>query len=233
MDAFGHAVDIELPQTLHGEEQLRLERSLPAQGSIELSGRITGISDKGKAAVVGIETTGHDSNGVLFSVYVSLYIMGAGGFGGDHGDLRPREDKPEGPVDHVIEQHVPTSQAALYRLSGDRNPMHIDPDFAGKAGFDGPFLHGLCTYGFVGRAIGNLLAGGDDSELERFNCRFADQVWPGDRLLTQVWVNADGHFKFETKSDRGVVVLSHGGGSLRSRSEVVSAASAGRGTTRD
>jgi acyl dehydratase len=214
MDRLGAAVAIDLGRTLHGEEHLEVYRPLPGQGSVEISGRIVGLADKGKAAVLAIETTGHDENGILFSVLATLFLIGAGGFGGTHGVLPKAVPTPDRPADHAVEQGIPAAQAALYRLSGDRNPMHIDPEFARKAGFAGAFLHGLCTFGFAARAAVEAVAGSQLGELGAFRCRFADQVWPGDTLRTEVWV--DGHdrnaFCFRTTSSRGAVVLSHGSG---------------------
>ncbi len=208
MDTLGKFVEVDLRRMLHGEESLTLYRPLPAQGSFVVRGRISELWDKGKAAVMGVETTVADDDGPLCRVHATLFMMGAGGFGGERGPSSASEPMPERAPDHVVRQSVPAAQAALYRLSGDRNPMHIDPEFATKAGFEGPFLHGLCTYGYVGRAALQTLCAGDPDSFRSFSCRFADRVWPGDTLVTSIWDVGDGEAALETSTDRGNVVLS-------------------------
>jgi acyl dehydratase len=115
---------------------------------------------------------------------------------------------PERKPDHVVEDVTRPEQGAVYRLSGDRNPIHIDPDFAKMAGFEKPFVHGLCTYGFVGRAILKALCGGDPARFLHFEARFADQVYFGDTIITKMWKTGDGEAIVQAETQKGNVVLS-------------------------
>jgi acyl dehydratase len=202
-------VEINLAMLLHGEQSITLHREIPAEGKVKVTGRISEVWDKGKAAVIGSEGIVEDEKGLLFTTKATLFIRGAGGFGGERGPStaglnQPPERKP----DQVVEDVTRPEQAAIYRLSGDRNPIHIDPDFAKMAGFEKPFLHGLCTYGFVGRAILKALCGGDPSRLRSFEARFADQVFMGDTIVTKFWKTGHGEAIVQAETQKGNVVLS-------------------------
>ena len=145
----------------------------------------------------------------LFTTRATLFVRGAGGFGGERGpSTAGRNAPPDSAPDHVVEDVTRTEQAAIYRLSGDRNPLHIDPSFAKMAGYEEPFIHGLCTYGFVGRAIVHALCGGDPSRFLSFEARFADQVYPGDAVITKMWLVDEGQAIVQAETQRGNVVLS-------------------------
>ena len=132
--------------------------------------------------------------------------MGTGGFGGDPGPGTEALDPPTGvKPDFSLSYKVAENQAVLYRLSGDLNPLHLDPAAAKRGGFDRPILHGLCTYGFATRAIVNGLLNGDVTRLKAFKARFSDVVYPGDTLTTQGW-KADGGYIIEVRTERGVVI---------------------------
>jgi acyl dehydratase len=137
-----------------------------------------------------------------------VFIGGAGGFGGERGpaeDDEPLTSKP----DHTVTYATRADQALLYRLSGDRNPLHSDPTYAQRAGFERPILHGLCTYGFAGRAVLHAAAGGDPDRVRSVSTRFAKPVYPGDALHVDLWNAADG-VRFRVRTDADVVVLDRG-----------------------
>lgn len=202
-------VRLDLARLLHGEQGITLHRPLPPAATVTSTSRIVEVWDKGKAGVIAMEGTCSDDDGPLFSTYSSLFVVGGGGFGGERGPSSSKASEPPArEPDHVVEDQTRPEQAALYRLSGDRNPMHIDPEFARKAGFPGPFLHGLCTYGFAGRAVLERLCDGDPDRFTGFRVRFADQVWTGDTIVTKIWDLGDGRAQVQAETQRGNVVLS-------------------------
>jgi acyl dehydratase len=202
-------VKVNLAMVLHGEQTITLHRAIPAEAKGTTSAKIVEVLDKGKGAVLGVEGTVSDDNGPIFTNKSTLFIRGAGGFGGDRGpSTKGVNQPPEREPDHVVEDVTIEQQAAFYRLCGDRNPIHIDPQFAQMGGFDKPFLHGLCTYGFGGRAILHSLCGSDPEKFKSFYGRFSDQVWMGDTLITKIWVEGDGEALVQMETQKGNVVLS-------------------------
>ncbi len=202
-------VDINLAMLLHGEQSITLHREIPSGAKVRVTGRVSEVWDKGKAAVIGSEGIVEDDDGPLFTTKATLFIRGAGGFGGERGPSTAGVNvAPERAPDHVVEEATRPEQGAIYRLSGDRNPIHIDPDFAKMAGFDKPFMHGLCTYGIVGRAILGTLCGGDPARFKSFEARFADQVYFGDTIVTKMWKTGDGEAIVQAETQKGNVVLS-------------------------
>ena len=205
--AFPYVGDIDWPLFLHGEQRIRLHRPLPAQGKVVQVGEVKNIYDKGKAAVYDIRITGSTEEGELLyeAGYVNFYL-GAGGFGGDPGPKAERLDPPEGTApDFSVTESVPKEQAALYRLNGDLNPLHIDPLSAQRAGFDRPILHGLCTYGYAVRGVINGGLGGNTDRLKGFEARFSSPVYPGDILTTEGW-KADGGYIVRVSTHTGPVI---------------------------
>jgi acyl dehydratase len=209
MGVMGQLEGINPVMILHGEQSITLHRELPPQATLTLQGEITALWDKGAAAVVEIETTASDDGGPLFTAKAGIFARGSGGFGGERGpSAKEKNNPPEKEPDHVVSDETRIEQAAIYRLSGDRNPLHIDPEFAKMGGFDTPILHGLCTYGFVGRAVLKALCGNDPAKLKHFEARFADVVYPGDTITTKMWVDGkDAMVQAETQ--RGNVVLAN------------------------
>jgi acyl dehydratase len=194
---------------LHGTEAITQHRELPPEAKVTLQGEITEIWDKGQAAVIGIQTLATDDKGPLFTAKASIFARGSGGFGGDRGpSAKGFNEPPEREPDHVISDETRPEQAAVYRLSGDRNPLHIDPEFAKVGGFDTPILHGLCTYGFVGRAILKALCGNDPANFKSFEARFADVVYPGDTITTKLWVDGKEAI-VQAETQNGNVVLAN------------------------
>jgi acyl dehydratase len=210
-------VDINLAMLLHGEQAITLHREIPPEGKVRITGRISEVWDKGKAAVIGSEGIVEDDQGPLFTTKATLFIRGAGGFGGERGPSTTGVNEPPArPPDHVVEEVTRPEQGAIYRLSGDRNPIHIDPEFAKMAGFEKPFMHGLCTYGIVGRAILRTLCGGDPARFTSFAARFADQVYFGDTIITKLWRMDDGVAIVQAVTQNGNVVLSQARATYRS-----------------
>lgn len=178
--------EIDRTKSVHAEQALVAHAPLPPQGRGVLVTRIGGIFDKGSGALVQMVTTLSEEGGRLLAEYTtSAFIRGEGGFGGDRGP-KSAWAAPERAPDAVVEQQTRIDQALLYRLSGDRNPLHSDPSYATRGGFERPILHGLCTYGFVGRALLRQLDG-DPERLKSMKVRFASPVLPGDRLTTSIW----------------------------------------------
>ncbi len=204
-------VQINLAMLLHGEQKITIHRPLPAKFSGKGQARISEVWDKGKAAVIGVEGTVSDDDGPLYTTHATLFIRGAGGFGGERG---PSSEEtaikvPEREPDHVVKDTTREEQAAIYRLTGDRNPIHIDPQFAQFGGFKEPFLHGLCTYGYAGRAILQTLCGGDPARFVSFAARFSDQVYPGDDVITKIWDEGNGKAVVLVETQKGNVVLNN------------------------
>jgi len=203
------AVKLKLYRLLHGEQSFELQRPLPAKTEITLDSHISEIWDKGKSAVIGITAEARDADGPLFTSHSTLFYRGGGGFGGEPGPSTADKNRPpEREPDEQVEYLTQPEQGALYRLSGDRVPLHIDPEFALKAGYDKPFMHGLCTYGFVGRAALHALCGGDANKFKSMSGRFAERVQFCDRIITKMWRVAPGEAIIQAETQDGTVVLS-------------------------
>lgn len=186
-------IDIELSKVLHASEAVSVPGPIPTSGTAKSVQRFTEIWDKGKAAVIVSESTVTDESGkVLWTTKRSIFARGEGGFGGERGPATSAELPDRAPD---IEISLPTlpQQALLYRLCGDRNPLHSDPAFAAAAGFERPILHGLCTYGIGCKAIVDNLLDGDVSQVASYGARFAGVVIPGETLQANIW-KEDGKF---------------------------------------
>lgn len=208
MGVMGQIEGINPVMILHGSESIELHRELPPDAKVTLQGELAEIWDKGSAAVIGVQTTATDDKGPLFTAKASIFARGSGGFGGERGpSTKGVNAPPERAPDHVVSDETRIEQAAIYRLSGDRNPLHIDPDFGKAAGFETPILHGLCTYGFVGRAILNTLCGRDPARFTSFDARFTDVVYPGDTIITKMWVDGNEAI-VQAETQKGNVVVS-------------------------
>ena len=180
-------IDIELSRVLHASEAVRVTAPLPPSGSGRASTRITDVWDKGKAAVIVSETTVSDPAGsVLWRTRRSIFARGEGGFGGERGPSTAASTPGRAP-DVEIDIPVLPQQALLYRMCGDRNPLHSDPGFAAAAGFPRPILHGLCTYGMVCKALVDNLLDGDAGRVGGYGARFAGVVFPGETIRASAW----------------------------------------------
>ncbi len=188
---------------VHGQQSVTLHRPIPVEGMVTITSEITGVYDKGKAAVVVSETRGVIEGEKLYTNTSSAFIRGEGGWGGDRGPSGPKHVPPDRDPDHVVTYETSRDQAFVYRLSGDRNPLHTDPSFAALGGFDTPILHGLCTYGFTGRALLHSLCQSDPARFGHIEGRFASPVFPGESLTVQMWTAGDGEAVFTTRAGSG------------------------------
>lgn len=172
---------------LHGEQDLEIRKAIPVDGEVETTGKVAGVYDKGKAALVVLETDTQDDHGqTLFVNRFSLFLRGEGGFGGPSGP-KPPVERPQREPDRVVETLTLPQQALIYRLSGDKNPLHCDPEFAAMGGFPKPILHGLCSYGIACKVVVDHELDGDVSRVARYSARFRGVVYPGETLVTSIW----------------------------------------------
>lgn len=198
---------------VHGEQKVELHKPLPASGTFTAEGRTIGAYDKGpgKGAVIINETVWTDEKGEKVATLTgSTFARGDGGFGG------PSEGAPE---PHVVPTRAPDlsvdietreDQALLYRLNGDRNPLHSDPEVAKRAGFDRPILHGLCTYGITCRAVLQAITGFDPDQIYSHQARFSAPVFPGDTITVDLWKDGK-EISFEARvKARGATVIKNG-----------------------
>jgi acyl dehydratase len=186
-------IDIELSKVLHASEQVSAPAPLPPSGSAKAVTRFTDIWDKGKAAVIWSETTATAPDGtVLWTQRRSIFARGEGGFGGERGPSTSFAE-PDREPDLVLDIPILPQQALLYRLCGDRNPLHSDPEFAAAAGFHQPILHGLCTYGMTCKAMTDAFLDSDAAAVGSYGARFAGVAFPGETLRANFW-KEDGRF---------------------------------------
>jgi acyl dehydratase len=175
---------------MHGGQSIRLHRLIPPEGKLLTTATVKGVYDLKKMGQVVIESnTKLESGEPVFDTTWSLIFRGGGGFDGPPPPRQETPDVPKDrPADFRVEQVTAPEQALIYRLSGDLNPLHSDPEFAAMVGFpQGPVLHGLATYGYVARAIIKSACGGDAGKLKRFDAQFRKPVWPGDTIVTEGW----------------------------------------------
>jgi acyl dehydratase len=174
---------------------------------------IEGLYDKGsKGAVLALKRELRDADGVLLAtVRSSAFLRADGGFGGSSAGQAFPHLIPDRPPDTSLSIATRLDQALIYRMSGDFNPLHVDPAVARQAGFERPILHGLCTYGIAGRAIIKALCGGDPERLRRLDVRFSTPVYPGETLVTEIWLEEGQRAAFRVKvAERDVVALNNG-----------------------
>lgn len=202
--------DIEGPRLVHAEQGFELHRPLAVEGRARVTTRITGLFDKGSGALVTFESAAVDAadGKPLVTTRSAVFIRGEGGFGGPRGAAGPAP-VPERAPDFERKVATRSDQALLYRLSGDRNPLHSDPAAALRGGFDRPILHGMCTYGITGRVLLHAFCDSDPDRLRSMNGRFTQPVLPGDTLTIQGWSEA-GTIRFRTLGASGKPVLDHG-----------------------
>lgn len=203
-------IKLNLQAVLHGEQKIVFHKTIPPSATIYTSTLCETIYDKGdKGAVVTVRFETCDENGEpIFENTAVIIDRSAGNFGGDSGPKSDHIAPPEGKEpDFHIEYGTSLNQGALYRLSGDKNPLHIEPEFAMKAGFDRPILHGLCSFGYAGRAVLHSVCGSDPSRLKAFSARFMNVVFPGDKLIVEGWKVRNGIYIIQVKNQNGKLVL--------------------------
>jgi (3R)-3-hydroxyacyl-CoA dehydrogenase / 3a,7a,12a-trihydroxy-5b-cholest-24-enoyl-CoA hydratase / enoyl-CoA hydratase 2 len=196
---------------LHGEQYTEVKRPLPPNAKLTHKAKIKDIFDKGKNALVIQAVTSYDANTgeeLIYNEFVT-FVRGAGGWGGDRGPSADVNVAPERAPDAVITEKTSENQALLYRLTGDWNPLHADPSFAKAFGFEKPILHGLCTYGFVARHVIKQYAGNDARLFKSIKARFADSVFPGETLKTEMWKEGDKIIVRCSVVERNKVVISN------------------------
>ena len=202
---------VDAVRLVHGEQGITLHRPLPVEGEVIGRTRVTGLIDKGagKGALLYSEKQLIDAaTGDLLAVTSSTtFLRGDGGFGGPAGPVRPAHVLPETAPDLTVDLPTRPEQALYYRLNGDDNPLHADPDVAEKAGFPRPILHGLCTLGVVAHALLRMLGHYDSRRFRQLDLRFSAPVFPGETIRTEIW--RDGSFRARVV-ERDVVVVNNG-----------------------
>jgi acyl dehydratase len=206
--AFGAAAKIgtfNWAMLLHGSQGIRLHRPLPPAGKLSVVSEVADIQDKGegKNAVIMLRGRGTDpdSGELVAETLTTLVIRGEGGFGGEPGQRPAAPEIPDREPDARIPLPTREDQPLIYRLSGDRNPLHSDPWFARElAGFPKPIMHGLCTYGVSGRALVAELGKGDAAAISAISARFTKPVFPGETLTTSIWRTEPGQAVFTTEA---------------------------------
>ncbi len=204
--------DFDRSMLVHAEQQFELHRPLPVAGTVRTVSTVTGMYDKGSGALVVNENVAVDAatGEPLITSRSGVFIRGEGGFGGPRG-TDPPWSLPDRAPDHQVVRETRPEQALLYRLSGDRNPLHADPKFAARGGFSQPILHGLCTYGVTGRALLRVLCDGDPARFRSMSGRFTRPVLPGEPLTISVWRQEDSDTAlFQTARTDGEVVIDRG-----------------------
>jgi acyl dehydratase len=201
-------------KVLHGEQSLTLHRPIPPAGTVIGRTRIVDLLDKGKekGAILYTERTIVDkASGAPVATMVSTAMLrGDGGWGGKPGPQPAPHKLPEGAPELTLDLKTHANSALIYRLSGDRNPLHADPKAAAAGGFKTPILHGLCTFGIAGRALINACCGGDPARLKSMQVRFSAPVFPGETIRTEMWLEGARVSVRARAVERGVVVLNNG-----------------------
>jgi acyl dehydratase len=205
---------IDFVKVLHGEQDLEIHKPLPTEGSIIGQTKVVEVVDKGagKGALIITERKIYEkkSGDLLNTQKATIFARGNGGFGGPVTSAPTPHALPDRKPDTAVEIRTSTQAALLYRLNGDYNPLHADPEVAKRAGFKAPILHGLASYGIAARAVLKAIDIKDASKLKSFGLRFSSPVYPGETIRTDIW--KDGHdVSFRAGVvERDVLVLSNG-----------------------
>lgn len=207
--------DFDPAKLVHAEQAFELFGTLPVEGCVDVTSTVTAIEDKGSGALVVSDAQAFDAEtgAVLATSRSSVFITGEGG-SGRRGSSTSAAPMPDTAPDSQVTYSTRPEQALLYRLSGDRNPLHSDPKFAARAGFARPILHGLCTYGVTGRALLHELCGSDPTRLRSMAGRFTRPVYPGQDVTVSLWNTADG-IRFRTSLEDGTTVIDRGTVAIR------------------
>ncbi len=210
---FTASTGLNLVLVVHGEQRLEIHKPLPVAATIISKRRVVDVFDKGAdkgALVLAEQTITEKASGErLCTMLSTIFARGDGGFGGPSGSPPRLPDVPDGEPEAVCDLPTLPQAALIYRLSGDSNPLHSDPEFAAQAGFPRPILHGLCTYGVAGHAVLKTYCDYEPARLKRFDVRFSAPVFPGETIRTEMWRNADlVHFRARVL-ERDTVVLTN------------------------
>jgi acyl dehydratase len=213
------ATGVDAVRLVHGEQAVEIHAPLPVEGEVIGRSRVTGLVDRGagKGALLYSERVLTDAatGAKLATLEQTTFLRGDGGFGGPDGPVRRPAPEPEGAPDIVLDLPTRPEMALLYRLNGDHNPLHSDPVTAAKAGVPRPILHGLATFGVVGRALLRAACGGDPGRFGRMECRFSAPVFPGETIRTEIWTQERGAAFRARVVERDVVVVGNGALSFR------------------
>jgi acyl dehydratase len=208
------ATGVDAVRLVHGEQSVELHAHLPTEGEVIGRSRVTGLVDRGagKGALLYSERVILDAatGTKLATLGQTTFLRGDGGFGGPDGPVRKPAPEPEGAPEIVLDLPTRPEMALLYRLNGDHNPLHSDPGIAAKAGFPRPILHGLATFGVVGRALLRVVCGNDTARFGRMDCRFSAPVFPGETIRTEIWPTTGGAAFRARVVERDVVVVGNG-----------------------
>ena len=209
-EAIELAGSVDWSRAVDGAHALELPCPLPVSGRVSTVRRVTDVFDKGTAGIVVTEAVSADAatGQLMFVNRTSMFFPGQGGFGGERGPSG-RRTMPATPPNHVVQYDTRPETPLLYRLTGDRYPIHSDPAYARAAGFPGPILHGLCTFGYAARALITTVGGGEVALLRAIEARFAAPAIPGDTLRTEIWCDGD-EALFVTRRTDGEAVLDGG-----------------------
>jgi acyl dehydratase len=209
---------VDYAMVVHGEQGVTLHEPLPTSGRVMAWGRVVRAIDRGpKGAIIYTETVLRDavSNAALATLNSTIHARADGGFGGPEDRMKPQQQRPQRAPDLTVEIPTRRDQALLYRLLGDRNPLHADPAAAVAAGFERPILHGLCTYGLTCRAVLQAFAAVSPESIASHHARFAAPVFPGETLMVDLWRDSE-IVSFEARvKERDTVVVKNGRTVLR------------------
>ena len=208
------ATGVDAVRLVHGEQSVEIHAPLPTEGEVIGRSRVTGLVDRGegKGALLYSERVILDAatGQKLATLEQTTFLRGDGGFGGPSGPVKKPAPEPDGAPDMVLDLPTRPEMALLYRLNGDHNPLHSSPAIAAKAGFPRPILHGLATFGLVGRALLRAVCEGDPARFGRMECRFSAPVFPGETIRTEIWRTAEGAAFRARAVERDVVVVGNG-----------------------